>query len=184
MGFFEPPPSVAGPGRSNHRGGGGQARLVLNLGLEAQPFDRGELVEPFALDEVAGLLDAGVMFHRKPQRRRARLLLMGRGQLQGRHDQPREGIGGREVPGLPRLRVGAGEVEHADGAMALAHRCAQPCPDARRQRQGRNSGQRGSPARSQLATGASSRNASTDGPSPSRTCEPARERRGLPAAAT
>jgi hypothetical protein len=44
-------------------------------------------------------------------------------------------IGGREVLGLPGLRVGTGEVEHADRAMALAHRCAQPCPDAGRQRQ-------------------------------------------------
>jgi hypothetical protein len=49
---------------------------------------------------------------------------------------------------------------------------------------GRKLGQRGSPARSLLATGASCRNASTDGPSSSRTCEPARERRGLPAATT
>jgi hypothetical protein len=93
--------------------------------------------QPLALhDEVAGLLDAGVMLHGKPQRRRKRLLLMGRGRLQGRHDQPREPIGGREVLGLPRLRVGAGKVEHADGAMALTHRNAQPRPDARRQRQG------------------------------------------------
>jgi hypothetical protein len=45
-------------------------------------------------------------------------------------------LGGREVLGRPRLRVGAGEVERADRPVALAHRCAQPCPDARRQRQG------------------------------------------------
>jgi hypothetical protein len=38
--------------------------LILDLGLEAQQLDRGDLVEPFPLhDEVAGLLDAGVMFH-------------------------------------------------------------------------------------------------------------------------
>jgi hypothetical protein len=88
--------------------GDGSDRLVLDLGLEAQQLDRGDLVEPFPLhDEVAGLLDAGVMFHRKPKRRRERLLLTGRGQLQGRHDQPCEATGGREVLGLPWLRVGA-----------------------------------------------------------------------------
>jgi hypothetical protein len=116
--------------------GDGSDWLVLDLGLEAQQLDRGALVEPLTLhDEIAGLLDAGVMFHRKPQRRRKRLLLMGRGQLQGRHDQPHEGIGGREVLGLPRLWVGTGEVERADRAMTLTHRHAQPCPDAFRQRQ-------------------------------------------------
>ena len=47
--------------------GDGSDRLVLDLGLEAQQLDRGDLVEPFTLhDEVAGLLDAGVMFRRKP----------------------------------------------------------------------------------------------------------------------
>jgi hypothetical protein len=117
--------------------GDGSDRLVLDLGLEAQQLDRGDLVEPFALhDDVAGLLDAGVMVHGEPQRRRERLLLTGRGQLQGGHDQPREGSSGRQVPGRPPLRVGAGQVEHPDRAMALAHWCAQPCPDARRQRQG------------------------------------------------
>src|SRR3712207_675479 len=72
--------------------GDGSDWLVLDLGLEAQQLHRGDLIEPFALhDELAGLLDAGVMFHRIPQRRRKRLLLTGAGLLQGGHDQPREG---------------------------------------------------------------------------------------------
>jgi hypothetical protein len=44
--------------------GDGSNRLALNLGLEAQQLDRGDLVEPLALhDDAAGLLDAGVMVH-------------------------------------------------------------------------------------------------------------------------
>ena len=41
--------------------GDGSDRLALDLGLEAQQLDRGDLVEPFALhDDAACPLDAGV----------------------------------------------------------------------------------------------------------------------------
>jgi hypothetical protein len=49
--------------------------LALDLGLEAQQLDRDDLIEPLTLhDDGAGLLDAGVMLHRKPQRRPKRLV--------------------------------------------------------------------------------------------------------------
>src|SRR5215207_4194630 len=71
------PPNVVGSwasadltsGAGKEAFGDGSDRLVLDLDLEAQQLDRGDLVEPFPLhDDPAGLLDAGVMVHCKPQR--------------------------------------------------------------------------------------------------------------------
>jgi hypothetical protein len=180
--YLAPTRCVSTSGTGKEAFGDGSDRLPLDLGLEAQQLDRGDLVEPFALhDDAACLLDAGVMLHREPQRRGKRLLLTGRGQLQGRHDQPLAAARSWGCHGCGSVRAKSsapmGPCRWCTGTLSHAR---MPAASA----SGRKSGQRGSPARSLLETGASCTNASTDGPSPSRTCEPARERRGLPAAAT
>jgi hypothetical protein len=84
-----------------------------------------------------------------------------------------------EVAGL----LDAGKVERADRAMALAHRCAQPRPDARRQRQGSKVG----PAWLAGKISAGNRRILQECVHRRALAEshlrPARERRGLPAAA-
>jgi hypothetical protein len=79
--------------------------------------------------------DAGVMLHGKLRLWSEPFLLAGRGQFQGGHDQAGEGAAGGQVLGPPRLGVGRGEVERADGAVALAHRHTQPRPQASRDHQ-------------------------------------------------
>jgi hypothetical protein len=99
--------------------GDGSLWPTLDLGLLAQQRGRRRLVNalPFHQD-ATGLFDAGVMLHGKLQLGGEPLLLAGSGPFHGRHDKASEGAAGGHVLELPRLGVGAGEVECADGAVA------------------------------------------------------------------
>jgi hypothetical protein len=134
--------------------GDGSQWPTLNMSLLLEQGRRRHRIDPFAFhQDPTGLLHPGVMLHGKRQLRREPLLLAGAGQLQGGHDQPGKGAAGGNILGLPGLRVSPGQVERADGAVALAHRHAQPRPQAGRLCLLRNAGQRRSEARSPLATG-------------------------------
>jgi hypothetical protein len=109
--------------------GDGPQGPTLDLGLLLEQGRRRCFIDPLAFhQDPTGLLHPGVMLHGKLQLRAKPLLLAGAGQLQGGHDQPGKGAAGGHLLGLSGPRVGAGQVERTDGAVALAHRHAQPRP--------------------------------------------------------